>query len=77
MDVARLILSVGELLRKGHRVVLGKVSEIQTPSITIPLVRKGNLTFLDAIVKEMPVHRRSVLAIDASAKAPVTLPMMV
>jgi len=41
MDVARPILSVGELLRKGHRVVLGKVSEIQTLSTTTPPGQEG------------------------------------
>ena len=65
MDFARPILSVGELLRKGHRVTLGSgMSTIQTSDIMIPLVRQGNLTFLDAVVKEMPESWKSVLTAD-------------
>eukprot|EP00972_Heterocapsa_arctica_P087082 12836924-Heterocapsa_arctica.AAC.1 len=50
MDVSQTILSVGELHDKGHEVVFGAKSCLHAGQQEVPLIRVGNLTYIEVVV---------------------------
>eukprot|EP00972_Heterocapsa_arctica_P016485 2432658-Heterocapsa_arctica.AAC.1 len=50
MDVSQTILSVGELHEKGHEVIFGKNSCLRAGGEDVPLIKVGNLTYVEVMV---------------------------
>eukprot|EP00972_Heterocapsa_arctica_P059764 8813288-Heterocapsa_arctica.AAC.1 len=50
MEVSQTILSVGELHKKGHEVIFGQHSCLRAGEEDVPLIRVGNLTYVEVMV---------------------------